>query len=141
MKSVMLASVILGLAATAALADGDAAKGEKVFKQCKACHELETDTNKVGPTLKGVIGRNIASVAGFNYSDAMKTYATTNPVWTDELFEAYITDPKKAVPGNKMSFAGVKKEDQRDDLLACGRNREEINEPFHKSTSEKAAQN
>ncbi len=101
-----------------ALADGDAAKGEKVFKQCKACHELETDTNKVGPTLKGVIGRNIASVAGFNYSDAMKTYATTNPVWTDELFEAYITDPKKAVPGNKMSFAGVKKEDQRDDLLA-----------------------
>lgn len=118
MRLPILAAAALAAFTLPAMADGDAAKGEKVFKQCKACHELETDTNKVGPTLKGVLGRNIASVAGFNYSDAMKAHAATNPVWTDDLFEDYIADPKKAVPGNKMSFAGVKKEDQREDLLA-----------------------
>lgn len=105
---------------TAALAQdaGDAAKGEKVFAQCKACHEAEKGVNKVGPTLKGVIGRNVASVADYKYSTAMLDFAKTHPAWTDELFLTYIENPKKEVPGTKMAYAGLKKPDDRANLLA-----------------------
>jgi cytochrome c len=119
MKTTMiLAAAALGLMSSVALADGDAAKGEKVFNLCKACHTADAETNKVGPYLKGVIGRNVASVEGYNYSDAFKEFAKSNPVWTDELFLQYIEKPKALVPTTKMAFAGVKKEDQRADLLA-----------------------
>ena len=73
---------------------GDAAKGEKVFAKCKACHVADAETNHVGPHLKGVIGRNVASVASYKYSEAMLDFAKTNPVWTDELFLKYIENPK-----------------------------------------------
>ena len=74
--------------------------------------------NKVGPTLKGVIGRNVASVPDYKYSTAMLDYAKSHPVWTDEQFLIYIENPKKEVPGTKMAYAGVKKPDDRADLLA-----------------------
>ena len=114
--------VLLSLALLAPLAQaqeaGDAAKGEKVFAQCKACHEVEKGVNKVGPTLKGVIGRPVASVPDYNYSQAMKDFAKTNPAWTDELFLTYIENPKKVVPGTKMAFAGLKKPEDRANILA-----------------------
>ena len=110
---------LLALPAAALAQDaGDAAKGEKVFAQCKACHEAEKGVNKVGPTLKGVIGRNVASVPDYKYSTAMMDYAKSHPMWTDEQFLTYIENPKKVVPGTKMAFAGVKKPDDRADLLA-----------------------
>ena len=110
---------LLALPAAALAQDaGDAAKGEKVFAQCKACHEAEKGVNKVGPTLKGVIGRNVASVPDYKYSTAMMEYAKSHPMWTDEQFLTYIENPKKVVPGTKMAFAGVKKPDDRADLLA-----------------------
>ena len=102
----------------AALADGDAAKGEKVFAKCKACHVVDAETNRVGPHLKGVIGRNVASVADYKYSEAMLEFAKANPVWTDELFVKYIENPKAMVPKTKMVFPGLKKEDERADILA-----------------------
>ncbi len=105
-------------AGTAAAVPGDAEKGEKVFTQCKACHDAEKGVNKVGPTLKGVIGRNVASVPDYKYSTAFQEFAKANPVWTDDLFLVYIENPKKDVPGTKMAFAGLKKPEDRANLLA-----------------------
>jgi len=97
------------------LAQGDMATGEKVFKKCGACHTAEEGgANKVGPNLWGIVGRAHAAVADFAYSDSMK--AQEGP-WTLERLDAFIADPKGAVPGTKMSFAGIGKPDQRGDLL------------------------
>jgi cytochrome c len=100
------------------LADGDATKGEKVFMTCKACHDVEKGVNKVGPTLKGVVGRKTASVEGFKYSDAMKAKGEAGQVWDEATLAAYLPDPKKFVPGTKMAFAGLKKPDQVADVIA-----------------------
>ena len=118
MKKLTIAMLALLALPAAAQADGDAAKGEKVFAKCKACHVVDAETNRVGPHLKGVIGRNVASVADYKYSDSMLEFAKANPAWTDELFLTYIEDPKKQVPKTKMVFPGLKKEDDRKDLLA-----------------------
>ncbi|WP_395663626.1 c-type cytochrome [Aestuariivirga sp.] len=120
MKTSMFALLaLLALApVTQAQASGDAAKGEKVFAKCKACHVVDAETNKVGPHLKGVIGRNVAAVEGYKYSAAMLEFATANPQWTEELFVKYIENPKAMVPKTKMVFPGLKKEEDRADLLA-----------------------
>ena len=119
MKTTAAAALAAFLAfAVPALADGDPVKGKAVFNKCKACHVADSDTNKVGPSLKGLIGRNTASVPGYKYSEAMLEYAKTNPVWDDAHFLKYIENPKASVPKTKMAFAGLKKEDERVDLLA-----------------------
>ncbi len=99
----------------AALAAGDAAKGKKVYNKCKACHSLKAGKNKIGPSLHGIIGRASASEDGFKYSKAMKG---ANLTWDEETLQKYLTKPKKFLPGTKMAFPGLKKEKQRDDLLA-----------------------
>jgi cytochrome c len=116
--SVTLAIALLAATSGAAFADGDAAKGAKVFNKCKACHVADAETNRVGPYLKGVIGRPVASVADYKYSDALKEFATANPTWTDELFLTFIENPKGEVPKIKMAFPGLKKEQERLDVLA-----------------------
>ena len=103
------------LVAGPALAEGDAAVGEKLFVKCKTCHTLEAGKNKVGPSLAGLIGRPAASVADFNYSDAMKASGLT---WDEATLNEYIADPKGKVPGNKMVFPGVKKDEDRANLIA-----------------------
>jgi cytochrome c len=118
MKSILLATVCLGLMAGTALAAGDPAKGEKVAKVCQACHSLTDKTNKTGPYLVGIVGRPVASAEGYSYDDAMKTFAATGAKWDEATLDKYLTNPKELVPGNKMAFAGVKKEDQRADLIA-----------------------
>jgi cytochrome c len=118
-KAMFTLLALLALPAAAhAQAAGDAAKGEKVFAKCKACHVVDAETNRVGPHLKGVIGRNVASVANYKYSEAMLEFAKANPQWTDELFLKYIENPKAMIPKTKMVFPGLKKEDERADLLA-----------------------
>lgn len=109
-------SLAFALSATTAFADGDAEKGEKVFKKCKACHTIEKDgKNKVGPNLFGVVGREAGHVEGFNYSKAMEE---SGIVWTEKNLDEYLANPKTFIPKNKMSFAGVRKESQREDLIA-----------------------
>lgn len=100
---------------TAAFADGDAAKGEKVFAKCKACHSLEAGQNKVGPSLAGVFGRKAGTVEGFKYSDAMVNSGIT---WDAEQMAKYLENPKEFIAGNKMAFPGLKKEDDREDVIA-----------------------
>lgn len=109
-------SIALSFATTSAFADGDAEKGEKVFKKCKACHTIEKDGgNKIGPNLFGIVGRKSGSVAGYKYSKAM---LEKNVMWDEANLDTYLAKPKDFVKGTKMSFAGIKKEDQREDLIA-----------------------
>jgi cytochrome c len=97
------------------LAQADPAKGEKVFRKCQACHTAAKDgKNMTGPWLWDVVGRKVATEAGYNYTDAMKNHGGE---WTyDRLFE-YLADPQKVVPGTKMSFAGLPKPTDRADVI------------------------
>ena len=96
------------------LASADAAAGEKVFGKCKACHKLD-GTNGTGPHLDGVVGRAVASVDGFGYSDGMIAHGGD---WTPEALDAFLENPKGVVAGTKMSFAGLKKVEDRANIVA-----------------------
>ncbi|MYZ50062.1 c-type cytochrome, partial [Propylenella binzhouense] len=97
----------------------DVAKGEKVTKKCVACHSLEQGgPNKVGPHLWDRFGHPIASVEDYNYSSAMKSYAAEAKTWTVEHLDAFLADPKGTVPGTKMAFPGLKKDDERAAAIA-----------------------
>lgn len=120
LKTTTVLATMLVLAGTGfARAEGDAAKGEKVFKKCQACHAVgEGAENKVGPVLNGVIGRTAGTLPGFTYSDAMIAAGQSGVAWTNEELNIYLTNPKELVPGTKMSFAGLKKEEDRADVIA-----------------------
>jgi cytochrome c len=112
--SFVCATALAGLA-VAARADGDAARGEKTFEQCAACHTLERGVNNVGPSLFGIFERKAAEVADFRYSPALKR---SGIVWTPQSLNDFIADPQKAVPGNRMPFAGLPDAGDRADLIA-----------------------
>ena len=95
----------------------DPAAGEKGFGKCKACHAVD-GSDGVGPHLNGVVGRDVASVSGFAYSDAMVAHAEEAPQWTPEALQEFLTNPKGVVSGTKMSFAGLKKPEDRANLIA-----------------------
>lgn len=98
----------------ALIAAADAAAGETVFKKCAACHKLD-GSNGVGPHLDAVVGRPVGSVPDFAYSEAMKSHGGD---WTpDNLFQ-FLASPKGYVPGTKMSFAGLPKEEDRANVIA-----------------------
>jgi cytochrome c len=113
LKWVLAAGLIAAGSAAASAQDADA--GKSVFNKCRACHSTDAGKNMVGPSLHGVYGRKAGSVEGFNYSDAMKASGKT---WDDAALDAYIADPKGAVPGNKMVFVGIKDETDRKNLIA-----------------------
>ncbi len=101
------------------LATADPAKGQVVFKKCQACHNGEKGAgNKVGPHLYGVVGRAVASIADFNYSGGMKTFAEGGTVWDFEHLNSFLLAPKALVKGTAMGFAGIKKDDERANLIA-----------------------
>jgi len=96
---------------------GDAAKGAKIFKQkCAQCHTYAADgTNKTGPLLYGLFGRKTGSVPGYDYTQANKDKGIE---WNEKTLDVYLTNPKKYIPGTKMVFAGLKKPQERADLIA-----------------------
>ncbi len=114
---ITLAAVAFGLAATtAAQAAPDAAKGKQAYGQCAACHKVDaTGKSTIGPNLFKVAGRTSGTLAGFNYSPAMKA---AKRVWNDKALDAYLAAPLTSMPGNKMPFAGVKNPADRANLIA-----------------------
>ena len=114
MKSVTLV-LVLTVFAVAAFAQGDPKKGKKTFRKCKSCHALEVGRNKVGPTLYGVYGSVAGKVDGFKYSKAM---ASSGIIWDEAALNGFLENPKKYLPGTKMSFSGLKKKSQRENVIA-----------------------
>ncbi|KFG67174.1 cytochrome c family protein [Microvirga sp. BSC39] len=115
MRSFVLsaAAVLLGLNQAQAQ---DAAAGEKVFAQCRACHQVgENAKNAVGPVLNGLFGRPAGTVEGYNYSPANKNSGIT---WDEAVFKEYIQNPRAKIPGTKMVYAGLKDEQRINDLTA-----------------------
>lgn len=118
-QGTLAAGLILALSSGMALAEGDAAKGEKVFRKCQACHMVgEGAENRVGPVLTGIVGREIAAVEDFDYSDALKELAAADGTWTPEELAAFLEKPRDFAKGTKMSFPGLRKEDERADVIA-----------------------
>ena len=101
------------------LPKADVAAGEAVFAKCKSCHTIDNGgPNGTGPNQWGIVGRKPGSHPGFAYSAAMTDYGSKNPVWDFERLSVFITNPAKDVPGTKMGFVGLKKSEDRINLLA-----------------------
>jgi len=120
-KYALLLSLIL--AGSPALAadweGGDAAKGEKIFKKCQSCHTVEKDGgHRIGPNLHGILNSKAAAKPGYSYSPAMKAKAAEGLVWTGQELHAYLEKPQAHVPRTTMSFIGLKKPEDRRDLIA-----------------------
>lgn len=93
------------------LAEGDAENGEKVFRRCKACHVIDAETNRLGPHLVGVYGREAGAVEGYNYSSGL---AEAELVWDEETLDPWLADPKAMIPDTKMVLKLSKPEDRAD---------------------------
>lgn len=121
MTQKLLAALLLATFAAPAFAqDADLAKeGEKVFRRCKACHQLGTDAkNAVGPSLEGVIGRTAGTHEEFSYSKAMTEAGEGGLVWNDDTIFQFLEKPSAMVKGTKMAFPGLKSEDDRHAVIA-----------------------
>ena len=109
-----LQAQVAALAAPYGEADYEA--GRRVFAQCRSCHTLDAGAgNRVGPNLHGLFGREIGSVEGFTYSQAVQD---ANFVWTPEQLDQWLENPQTFLPGNRMAFGGVRDETQRRNLIA-----------------------
>jgi cytochrome c len=115
----ILVALALLLAAIALLpffafaGQGDPVAGEQIYKRCQGCHSI--DRNRVGPMHLGLFGRMAGSVAGFNYSKAMRE---SGIVWDEATLDKFLENPRGVVPGTKMTYAGVKDPQERADLIA-----------------------
>jgi cytochrome c len=103
------------LSAAAAYAQGDAARGEKKYEECAACHRVERGDNSVGPTLHGVFNRKAGELVDYRYSPALRR---SGIVWTAKTLDAFIADPQSVVPANRMPYAGMLDAADRADLIA-----------------------
>ncbi|HEX4238323.1 MAG TPA: c-type cytochrome [Xanthobacteraceae bacterium] len=118
MKAILPAAIalVLPLGSQSFAADGNAARGQRVFGACAACHSLQPDQNMTGPSLAGLWGRKAGTSPSFDrYSPALKS---ANLIWNDKTLDEWIEDPQHLVPDNQMTFAGIKDGRQRADLLA-----------------------
>lgn len=110
-----LAAITAASAVQAAGPAGDAARGKTVFARCAACHDLNTGAIRMGPSLKGVVGRKAGTFANFSYSANMKSKGVT---WDANTLDAFLTAPMKYVPGTRMAFPGLSNPQDRADVIA-----------------------
>ena len=119
MRWLVAAFAVSCLAAGQAAADGDPQKGAKIFRQCMACHRIGPGaTPLVGPPLNGIIGRKAGSVEGFKYSAPMIEAGAAGLVWDEANIAEYLRSPKAKIPGNKMAFPGLTKDQEIADVIA-----------------------
>jgi len=112
----LLAAAVVSLGLSSTAMAGDPALGEKVFKKCKACHVVDSDKNKTGPHLVNNMGRQAGSVEGFTkYSKAIKE---SGIVWDEATLDGFLEKPKAYLKGTRMAFAGLKKEEDRANVIA-----------------------
>jgi cytochrome c len=115
MKKLVVAAALIAMSMGVAVAQ-DVQKGETSFKKCLACHAIGPGAkNKIGPELNGLDGRKAGTVPNYNYSDANKN---SGIVWDEATFNEYIKDPRAKIPGTKMTFPGIKNEQEMNDLWA-----------------------
>ncbi len=113
--SVLGAALVWSAGANAA----DPVHGEAVFKQCKVCHQVGPGAKAtVGPEQNNLIGSKAGTRPGYNYSPAMKAAGEKGFVWDEQTLDKYLENPKAVVPGTKMIFAGLKKPEDRADVIA-----------------------
>lgn len=121
MKRILAAALIFSALAGPALAEGNVEDGTKLFKKCKACHAIgEGAKNKIGPELNNVLGRIAGSLESFEkkYSKKMKAAGAEGLVWNEETLTEFLISPRKFIKGTKMSFAGFKKEEDQENIIA-----------------------
>lgn len=113
-------ALLLGVAGSpAGAADGDAARGAKVFQRCYACHSVEpSETTLQGPNLHGIVGRPAGAVPDFEYSEALAERARAGLVWDERTLDAFLADPRGFLPGNTMGFFGLPDPQERADVIA-----------------------
>ena len=117
----IVAVTLLTMLPAGAFADvaGDAKAGEKVFRKCKACHAVGADAkNKVGPILNGIVGRSVAVVPDFKYSSVLTDLGASGKTWTPEELASFLEKPRAYAKGTKMSFAGLRKDADRLNIIA-----------------------
>ncbi len=113
-RAVFWAALLLGMADPALAKDAE--RGRQVFKEtCLACHSLEPDKHKVGPSLSGLWGRKAGSLQDYSYSPALES---ADVEWAEDTLDAWLTDPEGFIPGNFMGFTGIADDDRRADLIA-----------------------
>ena len=118
-RKTLLSAVALSLLAAPAFAEGDAAAGEKVFRKCKSCHAVgDGAKNKVGPMLNGILGAAAGQNPDFKYSDSLLEEAGNGLVWDEATMAAFLAKPKDVIPKTKMSFAGLRKEEDIANVIA-----------------------
>jgi cytochrome c len=110
-RSVLAVLLLSGALVGPALAAGDPANGEKVFRRCSACHVADDDTNRLGPHLGNVYGRQAGSVEGYNYSEGL---AEADFVWDETTLDPWLADPKAYIPGTRMVLKLSKPADRAD---------------------------
>lgn len=117
--SAVLLATTPGIALAADDIAGDAEAGEKVFRKCKACHAVgDGAKNKVGPVLTGIVGSPVAANEDFKYSDVLSEMGSDGKTWAPEELAAFLEKPRDYAKGTKMAFAGLRKEDDRTNVIA-----------------------
>lgn len=115
---VLIAGLAGAVATGQAALAGDAAAGAKLFKRCSTCHAIEEGKRKVGPSLYGIFGRAAGSLEGFRYSPAMTAYGAGGAVWDDATLDAFIANPRTALPKTRMASPPMKKAEDRANVIA-----------------------
>ncbi len=110
--------LLLGVAGAGTAQAQNTAAGQRAFAQCSACHTINAGgRNGVGPNLHGIVGRKAAAIEGFRYSAAMRDKAQQGWSWTADNLREYIRNPRAAVPGTSMAYAGMRNDEQLNNLI------------------------
>ncbi|MDY8110554.1 cytochrome c family protein [Fulvimarina sp. 2208YS6-2-32] len=117
--TLVAASAGFALSLAAPVQAQDAEAGANVFKRCQACHKVgEGAKNGIGPQLNGVFSEKPGVAEGYNFSPAFTEWAADKEEWSDELMSTWLADPRGTVKGTKMAFAGLKKQEDLDNVIA-----------------------